>query len=286
MSCATFQKILDEYINNHYVSVFDDINVISNLQKFPNQRKRQEYVIMNQFRLYTALSYFNRYFFEGMNVLDIGCFPGMLLRLLKIAYQDKIDLFGAGLMLSREFVELFSAKYSVEFAQANLDPFLSIKEADLLKDVPTKLEWQNSKFDFIFATEILEHLFTPTVILQESFRLLRPGGYIYITTPNLASLPLVISMLSGNSAKPLGVNIEGVRTLWRPHVRLYTLSELKNILEHNGFQIVEARYYDDKYDEYYVRDNYQKIKYQSGKIFCMFFKRYKPNLLILAQKPN
>jgi SAM-dependent methyltransferase len=43
-------------------------------------------------------------------------------------------------------------------------------------------------FDVVVFTEIIEHINNPIPVLTEINRLLRPGGCVYITTPNFASL--------------------------------------------------------------------------------------------------
>jgi 2-polyprenyl-3-methyl-5-hydroxy-6-metoxy-1,4-benzoquinol methylase len=43
-------------------------------------------------------------------------------------------------------------------------------------------------FDVIVMSEVIEHLPTPQVMLVAAHRLLRPGGGLYLTTPNFGSL--------------------------------------------------------------------------------------------------
>ena len=39
-------------------------------------------------------------------------------------------------------------------------------------------------FDCIISTEVIEHLENPRAVVRECFRLLKPGGYLVMTTPN------------------------------------------------------------------------------------------------------
>jgi SAM-dependent methyltransferase len=57
--------------------------------------------------------------------------------------------------------------------------------ADL--DVDAPLPFADGSFDCIHAGEVIEHFFSPDLLLSEIARLLKPGGYAVITTPNLAS---------------------------------------------------------------------------------------------------
>jgi methionine biosynthesis protein MetW len=48
-------------------------------------------------------------------------------------------------------------------------------------------QFQTNFFDVIILWHVLEHLDSPKEILQEAFRILRPGGKIFIYTPNAES---------------------------------------------------------------------------------------------------
>lgn len=45
------------------------------------------------------------------------------------------------------------------------------------------LPFRESSFDSLIMTEVLEHVFYPSQALEEAKRVIRPGGYIYITAP-------------------------------------------------------------------------------------------------------
>jgi SAM-dependent methyltransferase len=47
-----------------------------------------------------------------------------------------------------------------------------------------ELQGYESHFDLLTAFELLEHLYEPRVLLEQAFRLLRPGGYFLATTLN------------------------------------------------------------------------------------------------------
>lgn len=44
----------------------------------------------------------------------------------------------------------------------------------------------SSDFDLVTALEIIEHLDSPRDFLREIFKILSPGGYLLVTTPNIA----------------------------------------------------------------------------------------------------
>jgi 2-polyprenyl-3-methyl-5-hydroxy-6-metoxy-1,4-benzoquinol methylase len=50
------------------------------------------------------------------------------------------------------------------------------------------MEVEDASFDVIVMSEVIEHLSAPHLALGAVHRLLRPGGALYLTTPNLGSL--------------------------------------------------------------------------------------------------
>jgi SAM-dependent methyltransferase len=77
----------------------------------------------------------------------------------------------------------------------------------------TALPFHCNMFDAVIAFQVIEHVHDVDAMLREIRRLLRPGGYLILTTPNrtLRLLPL---------QKP-----------WNPyHVREYRAAELKRLL--------------------------------------------------------
>lgn len=53
----------------------------------------------------------------------------------------------------------------------------------LRRDITKKLPFQDSELDQISCLAVLEHIENPRPILDESFRCLKPGGDIILTTP-------------------------------------------------------------------------------------------------------
>ena len=58
----------------------------------------------------------------------------------------------------------------------------------------TKLPWEDSKFDVVFACHVVEHLSNLEFAFAEMKRVLKPGGYIYIGVP---TKPPIISHIVG-----------------------------------------------------------------------------------------
>ena len=68
-------------------------------------------------------------------------------------------------------------------------PELSIRElvdvqyiADLDKD--GLVQFEDGKFDFIIANHVIEHVANPIRVLREIFRIIKKGGYAFISAPD------------------------------------------------------------------------------------------------------
>lgn len=64
---------------------------------------------------------------------------------------------------------------------------------DLCQDFP----YQDESFDVVIAMMILEHLFDPFHSFKEIARICKPGGYIFVNLPNIASLRCRLELLTG-----------------------------------------------------------------------------------------
>lgn len=94
--------------------------------------------------------------------------------------------------------------------------------------------------DLIFLGEVLEHLVYPNEFLEHAVRLLRPGGLLLLSTPNLASWHNRLLLLAGYSpsnysmlpARHLGIPQALARiagTGYGDHVRVFTYRALKEL---------------------------------------------------------
>jgi hypothetical protein len=88
-----------------------------------------------------------------------------------------------------------------------------------------------AKADVIFAGHVIEHLDSPSQLFQFAEKLLNDSGRLVIVTPN----PLwFIGLFYRNIGKTISVNAD--------HVAIFGASELIELGERNGFEIVEWAY--------------------------------------------
>ncbi len=55
-------------------------------------------------------------------------------------------------------------------------------------NIKKELPYQDSTFDIVTATEVIEHLEDFRAILREMYRVLKPGGICVLSTPNILNL--------------------------------------------------------------------------------------------------
>ena len=72
--------------------------------------------------------------------------------------------------------------YQAQLLTLDIDPN---SNADYICDLCNKSDSspEDEKFDAIICTEVLEHTLNPFKAVDELYRMLKPGGYVYVTTP-------------------------------------------------------------------------------------------------------
>lgn len=100
-------------------------------------------------------------------------------------------------------------------------------------DIVDGLPFPDDSFDVIFFCEVMEHVLGyPEDYLKDFHRVLAPGGYMILTTPNLHRPVNKIRFLFGkNFLGPLRNTSDGLF-----HIREYGIEELREYLHNAGFQ--------------------------------------------------
>ena len=96
-------------------------------------------------------------------------------------------------------------------------------------------------FSTVLCCELIEHLFEdPMHLMCEVNRILRPGGHLVLTTPNIASLRAISGILQGYHPGFFHAYIkpaEGSGEVDARHNREYAPREIHRLLENSGFEV-------------------------------------------------
>ncbi len=103
---------------------------------------------------------------EGMKILDLGCGPGFVSRLLVETFPD-IKL--TGIDLNPELLEI---------AKSELSGFQNLIR--LVHTSADKIPFPENYFDFVYARLIFQHIPDPPVVAKEVLRVLKPGGIFVV----------------------------------------------------------------------------------------------------------
>ncbi|MEW2388545.1 class I SAM-dependent methyltransferase [Streptomyces venezuelae] len=104
------------------------------------------------------------------------------------------------------------------------------------------LPFADGAADAVLFSEVVEHLVDPDSALDELRRVLRPGGHLMLSTPNLAAWYNRGLLLAGVQPVFSEVSLRGIHG--RPgkevvgHLRLYTARALREFVAASGFEVV------------------------------------------------
>lgn len=167
-------------------------------------------------RIKLMLSEVDRLNIKNRNILDMGCYDGIFLASIKNRNNN--------------FFGLEASDYEVKKCQEK-----GIDAGQFFFNDLDRLPYDDNFFDLVIAGEIIEHIFDTDFFLEEIKRILKPGGKLLISTPNMASFGRRLLLLFGfnpvievspNEAKSSG------------HIRYFTFQTLKNLLRKHNLRVI------------------------------------------------
>ena len=159
-----------------------------------------------------------------LRVLDLGCGHGTNTQVL---FPQPRSVVVTGLDLSSRAV--------ADFRKSTGAPaVLASGEA---------LPFVDNGFDLVVSDDVIEHLVDTDTYAREIRRVLRPGGILTLSTPNLAAWFNRLALAGG--IQPAYTEVSFERVFGRPgadlvgHLRLFTTKSLLQFLEYHRFEVLE-----------------------------------------------
>lgn len=138
-----------------------------------------------------------------------------------------LELGGGIAELSRRMTEKGIVVTFVDLSDANLAKAaalgLETHKLDLNLGLP---DFAEGTFDGVVMLEIIEHVVAAEFLLQEIQRVLKPGGFVILSTPNFAFLLNRLRILAGNLSIDEGY-----------HYRFFTVKSLAKMLRAAGLEV-------------------------------------------------
>jgi 2-polyprenyl-3-methyl-5-hydroxy-6-metoxy-1,4-benzoquinol methylase len=150
---------------------------------------------------------------SGKRVLDVGCSSGYLAR-----------------PLSERGCTVVGIERDASAAAVAREVCAEVLVGDIeAMDLP----FERDSFDVVLCGDLIEHLRDPEQFLVRMRSLLRPGGRLVISTPNVANWTIRLGLLGGRWR----YTERGI--LDRTHLHFFTRKTLVQMLERAGYQVVE-----------------------------------------------
>lgn len=198
--CGTVFQPVDvspDVLVNHYEYMG---HAADNVTLTPLIKRRLERIIQGLAPIRTDLR-------SKPKLLEVGCGGGLLLR---VASELGWDVYATEISTS---------------CLALLEPWLGARlYTGELPDAP----FAPASFDLIVMAEVIEHLPAPAAYLRAAYRLLAPGGTLFLTTPNYR----------GASYRLWG---DGWRVVADEHLNYFDPESVKRLVESTGFTETRIR---------------------------------------------
>lgn len=153
-----------------------------------------------------------------INVLELGCGMGATLSKIKYLYPNSY-------VCGIEIVD------KVAYYANLLNP---VKCADV-----ETMEWdyEDNSFDYVIMGDILEHLRDPWSILNKVNKLVKTGGKIIISMPNVLHYSVILPLIIKGEFHYSDAGI-----LDTTHLKMWTKKEIVSLVEDSGFTIENISY--------------------------------------------
>jgi 2-polyprenyl-3-methyl-5-hydroxy-6-metoxy-1,4-benzoquinol methylase len=154
---------------------------------------------------------------HATRVLEFGCGPGHVTRVMNERGCQVTGLEGDPVAAER------AAEHAEQILVTDFD----------VDDYAAKLVGE--QYDVALFGDVLEHVREPVELLRSVRPLLRRGGHVVMSLPNVAHIDVRLALLGGKfEYKPWGLLDES-------HLRFFTRDSIEQLVREAGFRMVELR---------------------------------------------
>ncbi|MDP3696083.1 MAG: class I SAM-dependent methyltransferase [Desulfocapsaceae bacterium] len=158
------------------------------------------------------------------HVLEIGCATGYMTEYLTRDKQCRV--------LGVEPVE----EQAEVARKRGLTVITGLIDAPNILDLLLAHIREHGLFDAIFMSQVIEHIADPAATLRALKDLLSPNGYLIISTCSIVHWKCRLQILLGRW------EYEDYGILDRTHLRFFTIKSFRQLLEENGYTVVDFGY--------------------------------------------
>lgn len=150
------------------------------------------------------------------SICDLGCGNGHISgRLAALGYDvTGVDASASGIQIARRTYP------GVEFVHALIDRNLDI-----------------GQFDLVISSDVIEHLYRPSDLLEATGSLLKPGGQILLGTPYHGYFKNLVLAATGKMDAHFSALHDG------GHIKFFSVNTLSKLMLSHGFEDLTFTYY-------------------------------------------
>jgi len=197
-----------------------------------------------------------QYIGAAINILDYSAGIGTFMQLAKL---DGQNVFGTEFSASAK--KISAEQYGIELFDT--DYFFSSK--------------YNNYFDAITAWHVVEHVISPKSLIENFYKVLKPGGLLFVAVPNAKAKSLKTLFAKQNMEQAFPKLTMGKEI----HLSQFTTETLGRLLKSVGFYILHTGI-DDHYPTQNIKDRLKHNLYLG--IYNITRKNYSPTIFILTRK--
>lgn len=150
------------------------------------------------------------------SICDLGCGNGHIIgRLGALGYDvTGVDASASGIQIARRTYP------RVEFVEALIDRDLNI-----------------GQFDLVISSDVIEHLYRPSDLLEAAVSQLKPGGHMLLGTPYHGYLKNLVLAATGKMDAHFSVQHDG------GHIKFFSVKTLSSLMRAHGFEDLQFTFY-------------------------------------------